>query len=901
VSEPLLQTKLTVPTPRPNLVSRPLLVKRITQAVEEGNKLTLISAPAGFGKTTLLSEWIQQLDMEIGDAAEAVAFAKVAWLSLDEADDDFSRWLAYFIAALQTIAPFIGDATMSLQQSPQPGSIESLCTILINEIVAIPKPFIFVFDDYHLIRDQAIHDAVAFLLERLPQNMHLVIATRADPPLPLSRLRARGQMLELREHQLRFTAEESGTFLNERMGFGLTDHAVTALKDRTEGWIAGLQLAALSLEERADKEQFVQTFSGSHRYVLDYLAEEVWNGQPGHIQSFLLRTAILNRMTGSLCDALTGQEDGQATLERLDAANLFTIPLDDERRWYRYHQLFVDLLKKRLKEREPELMVTLHQSASRWFEREGYSGDAIRHALAAADFARAATLIEEKAETALLRSEGTTLLRWVDTLPQALVEERPLLRLYYAWAQLMGGRPIDKINLHLPSAEDVASDILAGANVLRAFVAIMQGEVARSTELSRQALAQLPPESLFFRTLATWNLSIAILAEGDLEAGLQGLAEAVQLGKETGNIMTAVMSACALAEVKLEQGRLGAAEQSYQQALEMGQDRQGRPLPVAGMTLVGLGEIARERNDLEAASAYLAQAIERLHQWGEVGALDGHIAMARVQQASGDLDGANAEIAKATLLAQKLDATEMDDILVNAHRVRLALLRGESETAVRWAAQRGLSLEVALKQLEGKRRSFDRYPFRTAECINLARLLLKQGRFEKALAFLERLSNKMVEQGRHGVNLELLNLQALALHAQGKESEAIATLAQALTVAEPEGYARLFLDEGPAMVELLQLARARRIGRGYVSRLLEMVGEGGAVPQAGRSVLLDPLSAREREVLQLLATGLSNQEIAQKLFIAKSTVRSHIKSIYSKLDVHRRWDAIQLAQELDLI
>lgn len=901
MSETLLQTKLYVPTPRPNLVSRPRLLERIDHGIKAGYKLILISAPAGFGKTTLLSDWIQQKDKTGKQKAACSAPPKVIWLSLDEGDDDFSRWLAYFIAALQTIVPSIGDAALSLRQSPQPGSTDSLLAVLINEIVAIPDSFIFVLDDYHLIQDQAIHEAVTFLLERLPKNMRLVIVTRADPPLPLSRLRAQGQLLEFRENHLRFTAEESGVFLNEVMGFDLSNESLAAMENRTEGWIAGLQLAALSLRERPDKEHFVQSFSGSHRYVLDYLAEEVWNRQPSHIQSFLLSTAILKRMNGSLCDALTGRQDGQATLEHLDSANLFTIPLDDERRWYRYHQLFADLLQKRLTEQDPERATTLHQEASRWFEREGFSGEAIRHALAAADFVRAVTLIEDKGEAALLRSEGTTLLKWVDALPETLVEERPRLRLYYAWAHLMGGRPIEKIELLLPSAEDVAPDILAGVNVLRAFVAIMQGEVAQSTELSRQALAQLPPESRFFRTLAAWNLSIAVLADGDLEAGVQGLAEAVKMGQETGNIMTAVMSACALAEVQLVQGRLRAAEQSYLQALDMGRDSQGRPLPVAGMTLIGLGEIARERNELEAAAGYLAQGIERSRQWGEVSALDGHIALARLYQAEGDLAGADDEIAKAIQLAQKLDVTEMDDIMVNAHQVRLELLRGERRTAISWAAQRGLSLEVALWHLENKPQSFDSRRFRTAEYVNLARLLVNQTQYDGALALLERLSRRMAEHGLHGVLLEIFNLQALVLNALGKAPAAIAALSRALALAEPEGYARIFLDEGQSMLDLLQMASARRIGPDYVRRLLDMAGEKTAGPRTDGSILLDPLSEREREVLQLLTTGLSNLEIAQELFIAKSTVRSHIKSIYSKLDVHRRWDAIQRAQELGLL
>ena len=906
MSGDLLQTKLYVPRLRPSLIPRPHLISRLNQGLQPGCKLILISAPAGFGKTTLIVEWATALSRgtQIAESTTPYSTLRIphlCWLSLDEGDDDFSRWLAYFIAALQTIAPSIGDAALAMRQSLQPSSAEPLLTNLINEIAAIPESFLFVLDDYHLIQDQSIHDAVRFLLDHLPENMRLVIATRADPPLPLPRLRTRGQLVELRENHLRFAVEEAALFLNEVMGFDLTAEAVAALENRTEGWIAGLQLAALSLQEQSDKERFVETFTGSHRYVLDYLAEEVWNQQPTEVQSFLLQTAVLNRMTAPLCDALTGRDDGQATLEHLETANLFTQSLDNERCWYRYHQLFADLLRKRLQEQQPECITALHQQASAWLEQNGHVTEAIRHALAATDFEGAVRLIEDRAEAVLLRSEGTTLLKWVDALPEALVQERPFLRLYYAWALLMGGRPVDLVESMLPDGETVAEDVKAGANALRAFIAIMQGQVQRSADLSRHALSHLPQESLFFRSLAAWTVSFAHLAEGDLMGGLLALEEAVRLGRETGNIMTAVMALCGLAELQMTQGKLHTVAETYQQALELGRDRRGRPLPIAGMALIGLGELARERNDLETAVDYLSQGIERAGQWGEVGALDGHIGLARVKQAQGDLTGADAEIAQAVQLARKFDATDIDDNLVHAHRVRLSLLRGDGDTAVRWAALRGLNLEAALAGLESDIQTFDSRRFRTAEYLNLARLLIYQAQHDEALTLLERLTQRVGQHGRNGVLIEIYNIQTLALYAQGQESEAIAVLSRALALAEPEAFARIFLDEGAVMLHLLQVAAAREIAPDYVCRLLAMVGEDTAVAPATSPLLLEPLSEREREVLQLLTTGLTNPEIAQELFIATSTVRSHVKSIYSKLNVHRRWDAVQRAQELGLI
>jgi len=898
----LLTTKLYTPRIQKGVVPRRHLIERLDQGLQRGHILTLISAPAGFGKTTLLSAWLK----ENGRAT--------AWLSLDADDNDQARWLTYFIAALQEIEPAIGESALLRLQSPRPGSTSQMLTALINEIDTIAEPFIVVLDDYHLIHDSHVHEAVTFLLDHASAKMHLVIATRADPPLPLPRLRVGRLVTELRESNLRFTDDEMTAFLNEIKGFDLAASDIEALAQRTEGWIAGLQLAALSLQESANRQKFIQSFTGSHRYVLDYLAEEVLDHQPPQIQQFLMKTAVLDRMCASLCEVLTPQspvhnqqssvespQSSQAILEHLEASNLFTLPLDDERHWYRYHHLFVDLLRKRLQERMPEQIGMLHQQASLWFEENDDVGAAIQHALAGDDAERAVQLIENNAESVLLRSEGTTLVRWVDALPPVLVRERPFLQLYYAWTLLLSGRPIDEVDVHLPEEIHAKTPIVAGANAIRAFVAMSKGAILDSYNLSKHALDYLPQESLFFRSLATWIFSIMLLAKGDLETGMQALEDAVKLGRKTGNIMTAVMAKCIIGELQMARGSLNDAVVTYQEALAWGTDSRKRPLPIAGMALVGLGDIARERNDLEQATQLVNEGIKLCQLWGEVGAMDGFIAMARVKQAQGDVAEAFVQLDHALELARKFDASELDDRLVEAHQARMALMSGDVETAVRWADHRDMTIDQILAQLKNRNvpETYHDNRFRTLEILTFCRLLIQQNKSDDAIIVLTAFQKWVSQMMRTGMLLELLNLKALAYHAQQNQTKAVAAISQVLKVAQPERFKRLLLDEGPPMWQLIKDAAARGVASDYVQELLDVVGE--TAVSFHPTPLLDPLSDRELDVLRLLATGLSAPEIAAQLIIAKSTVRSHVKSIYSKLGVHRKWDAVQRATELSLL
>jgi LuxR family maltose regulon positive regulatory protein len=705
----LLMTKLYMPPSRPELVPRPRLMQQLDQGVQR--RLTLISAPAGFGKTTLVSAWIRETGIP------------AAWLSLDAEENDPARFLTYLVAALQSVDEALGQGLTDSLQSSQPPVKEDLLTTLINQIAALPYRLVLVLDDYHLITAAAVHEAVAFLLEHLPPQMHLVITTRADPPLPIARLRGRGQLTELRQTDLRFSLEEAAIFLEQVTSLELSAEDVAALTSRTEGWISGLQMAALALQSAVSTEapdalqisSLVQAFTGSDRHVLDYLVEEVLQRQPEQVQTFLLQTAMLKRLTGRLCDAILDEpagepglapeaardpllqapSPGQRILHQLEAANLFIVPLDNERQWYRYHRLFADLLHKRLQQFQPDRVPVLHRRASAWFEENGWPSEAIHHALAAGDLDHAADLIEQVAEVTLNRAELATFLNWVDALPNELVLDRPSLALYHAWALMWSGQPLELVESRLQDLDKDATTPATKVATLRSFLATWQGQLTRASELAEEALEQLPEDESFLRTLATWNLGIAHLMRGDMDTGTQILDKLARIGQRAGNAMAAVSALSHLAELQMSQADLNGARGLFEQALALAQDRQGRRLPIAGMPLIGLGELHREWNDFETAGRYLTEGMELVKSWGEFAALDGYIALARLRQAQNDPEGANAALHMARQIAVQFDLTELDDLLVAMHQVRLWILQGDLQPAVHWLQQRGFRLEQA--------------------------------------------------------------------------------------------------------------------------------------------------------------------------------------------------------------
>ena len=910
---PLLKTKLHIPSLRPERVSRPRLIERLNEGLSPGCKLTLLSAPAGFGKTTLLSEW----------AADCAW--PVVWLSLDERDNDPLRFLAYLVAAVQTHCRDVGQSVVAAVQSAQALSIEALLTGWINELATLAEPLVLVLDDYHLIAgdavaSQAVHDGVGFLLDHLPQQVHLVIASRANPPLPLARLRARAQLVELRQSDLRFTSEEAATFLNEMMGLALSAQDVAVLTKRAEGWIAGLQMAALATQGQEDPSAFIRAFTGSDRYILDYLVEEVLERQPKDVQVWLLHTSILDRMTAPLCDAVaadalsSGQGQGQAMLERLEQANLFIVPLDNERQWYRYHRLFADLMRQRLHRLFPDQVPNLHHRASKWHERHGLMAEAIHHAMLASDRARAAELVEHAAEATLMSSQVGTLLNWIEGLPEETVRARPALSIWHAWALLWAGFPLQDVETCLAYVDE-KSDLTRGhVAALRGVIAVFQGQFGQAAELCHQALDALPQEDTFLCSTLNWIVIACERASKDRAGSDRALEEIIRVGEKSGHTMVAVQAICHLARRMAHRGQLVKASALYRQALELGTLPSGSRLPIVSEALVGLGRLSYEWNDLERAAHHLETSVELSQQWSEIAAFGAYTMLVQVRQAQGDVEGARSAVQKAQWIAAKTEALKGDDLLAALAQARLEVAEGNLVPALRWAQERGLLDQRALVQRERtgsgqhvtlcepkETNDFCAHVHKYEQLV-LARLLVAQDRPQEALSLLDPLLRSMSEIGRVDLTIEIQILRALAVQRQGDTGAALTALDAALSLAKPGGFVRIFLDEGQPMAHLLYEALTRGITPEYAGKLLAAFPpqEPTTLPD-GATPLIEPLSARELEVLQLIAQGLSNKEIAQKLFLSLATVKWHASNIYGKLAVSNRTQAVAQARALGIL
>jgi len=880
MAAPLLTTKLYIPPVRPGLVSRPRLIERLNAGLHR--KLTLVSAPAGFGKTTLLSEWARGSEWP------------VAWVSLDKGDSDPARFWAYFVAALQTVQADVGEAALAAFQSPQPPLIESLLATLINQIATIPDPLVLVLDDYHVIEAQPIHSALAFLLDHLPPQMHLVIATRADPPLPLSRLRGRGAMIEIRADDLRFTPDEAATFLNQVMGLGLSADDVAALESRTEGWIVGLQLAALSMQGRKDITGFIAAFTGSHRYILDYLLEEVFQQQPADVQDFLLKTSILDRFAAPLCDAITKRDDSRQVLLGLEQANLFTVPLDESRQWYRYHRLFADLLRHRLDMVCGSKQVALlHARASQWYEAEGFPADAVHHALAGRDWAGAATLILSVGETMLTRGEITTLLGWLQALPDEVVRARPQLCLNFSWALILTGQ-LDAAESCLAQAEQAVQEdaaFLGEIVAAQAYIARTRGDDRRTIELSQQALTLLPQDNLSSRSIVALNLGLAHWHRGHLAEAERALTEAEHAAQQSGNSHVRLIALGVLGPIQAAQGKLHQAAVLCRQAIQL-----GKRSPAIAPTHLEFSALLYEWNDLEAAADHLRRGIELTQRSGNLEVQTGGYRMlALLKQAQGDASAALAALQEAHQLARDHDVTPFVHARNAACHAQIALAQDDVATAVHWA-----------EQVTEDADAFPLYPFL---CLTPARLLLAQNEKAAAAEQLEALYETAVGAGWQFGVVEVRVLQALAAPTP---TAALAFLADALALAQPEGYVRTFVDKGEPLAALLREAASQGIAPDYVAKLLaEFEAEAQArrrprkapAPSAPPPAqpLIEPLSERELEVLQLLVEGQTYHEIAQALYVSVNTVKTHLKNIYGKLGVHNRREATALAKKLDLV
>jgi LuxR family maltose regulon positive regulatory protein len=795
----------------------------------------------------------------------------------------------------------LGHDALRLLQAPQPPAAQVVLTALLNEVAALPHQIILVLDDYHRISEPAIHQGLTFLLEHQPSNLHLVIATRADPHLPTYRLRARGQLTELRSADLRFTADEAAAFLNAAMGLDLAREEVEALEARTEGWIVGLHLAALSLRGRADAREFIAAFSGGHHYVLEYLTQEIVRRQPEPVQRFLMQTSILDRLCGPLCDALTGESDGAATLAHLRQRNLFILALDDEHHWYRYHYLFADLLGNLLREKRPaEHIRALHLRASDWYDRNGLTAGAVRHALVAPDYERTANLIERHSLAMVSRGELTTLLRWIDALPRDVAHSRPWLCVHQAWPLTLAGKaaaaePLlqqieEQVSLEGATAED--REILGHVATMRAMLAMMHNDMSRAVELARDGDELLPPDNLIPRNIVPSIRAIAHYAGGELEQAGQALAEELAFGRATGNLWTLVRTFCDLADLEIVRGQLQKAADLCRQALQEAEARGARRFGMVGYALVKLAETLYEQNDLAVARAQAQEGIRLMQGWQQpYEMVIGYTALVTILQAQDDAGGALEALQKAETIRTQHPHYRRLDSFVHRCRVHLCLAQDGPEEAARRAAEVRLGETGPILHRE-------------QEQVILARLLVARHAWAEARSLLARLAAEAEAGGRLGHLIEILALQAL-VHQAGRDTDrALVALEKALALGEPEGYARLFVALGAPLVPLLQQTAARGTAPGYVRRLLAALGAGEVeIPAApgGTPSLVEPLTEREREVLQLIAEGCSNREIAAALTITLNTVKKHASNVYGKLGVDSRTQAALRAQELGLL
>ncbi|MCL4395572.1 MAG: LuxR C-terminal-related transcriptional regulator [Chloroflexi bacterium] len=862
MSSQILQTKLNIPPVRPDRVARPRLLAKLNEGLER--PLTLISAPPGFGKTTLAAEWLEQQPLPAG------------WYSLDARDNDLARFLAYLITALETIQVGVGRELLVHLRSRRQPPIESLLTALSNGIAAATGDFVLVLDDYHVVEQQSIHQALTFLLDQPPSRMHLVIASRADPPLPLARWRARGQLTELRTLDLRFSNDEAAAFLDRRAGLRLTAEQVAALDAGAEGWVAGLQLAALSMQGRQDVDGFIKAFTGSHHFILDYMGEEVLQRQSPQVQTFLLQTCILDQMCAALCDDVTGRGDSTLVLEQLERANLFLIPLDDDRQWYRYHHLFADLLRNRLQQALPGQSPALHRKASLWYERNGFVNEAVEHALAASDFERVPRLIDRAAPSLFVRSEDATFRAWLAAVPDEVVRAHPSLMVWQS-AALAGAGSFEQAEARLAGVDDTQLEPLARgvAALMRATVALLRSDLAHAVETSREVFA---------------TIGVSVATPDDPQA-------------EYGNLVT-WWFALMLGEAQLASGKLHDAGATYRRAFEIAETATlfGPWVIFVGFVHIRIADLDYEWNELDEAARHVQLGLDicRKEKNGEFASY-ALITLAQIKQARGDSAGATETSDQALALGRGRNvAVELRLLL--SRQVKILLLQNRIEDAFQVAREIPMSDDVTW------------YRKASAATLAHASVLIAKGEFDPAARSLEALCSRVEKEGETGALIECLALLALARQGLGDARQAAAALTRALELGESEGFIRTFADLGEAMRRQIADYRAQieKDGTsaqlaGYLTRLLAAFP--GAPAERSRppleakagSDLVEPLSEREIAVLRLIADGLSNQEIADRLVVALSTVKTHINNIYGKLGAGNRTQALARAREHNLL
>lgn len=888
----LVQTKLFIPPVQPRWLHRPRLVEMLNAGAQL--PFTLVSAPPGYGKTSLLSEWVTHA---------ARNRLPVAWLSLDGRDNDLTRFCHYLAGALGSI--HLEVTCQGIPVSENLGDdMELWLTALINQIANVSGDFVLVLDDYQMITNPALHAAVAYLIERSPQQMHLVIASRVEPPLPLAQLRARGQMAEIKASHLRFNGEEIGRFFGEVVGLDLDESSLGMLEERTEGWIASLQLAALALQGRKDPAAFIRSFSGSHPFVMDYLAEQVLDQQPEEVRRFLLLTSVLDRLNAPLCEALTGERGAQRILQRLEKENLFLVALDDERAWYRYQRLFAHFLSERLRQADPQLWLDLHHRAAEWYERNGFTSDAVNHALAIGNATQALDLIEKIGETIWKRGEMARLDGWLREVPDEMIASRPRLCIYHAWILNISGeykwveQRLQAVEAWLAQA-DIEPE--AEVNLVRgmlaatqAIIAIMEADLQRTLELCKQACERLPEENGVWRSVVARNLGNAHLIQGDLQTAEQDFLEAFRLSQSAGNVYMAIVSLYELACLYVIQGQLFKAESALQRGFRLADERNAAQLPIVATLYIEMGELLLQWNQGEEASHFAQRGYQLARQGRSLGMqLCSLSLIAATARARGDSERAGWALAQMDLFALEGRAPSFITQHDALSRLRLSRVNDITNDATTDLAI-GVMHEVRL--------------------ICKARELLRAGQVQMAATLLARLRSSAESGGRLGRLIEIQVLQAMAYQMQGNTRRALGVLESALLHSQNQGYQRVYLDEGPLMCTLLSTLsrKPHRVDPGYLERLLRGFSPASLAPQAeARHALrqepmhgatpLEPLSDRELQVLRLIAAGLSNKEAAQELIMAQSTVQWHTKNIYRKLNVNSRTQASLRARQLGIL
>lgn len=952
-SIPLIKTKLLVPELRPGFVHRP----RLTAILDKGmlHPLTLVSAPAGFGKTTLLAEWASQRR------------APLAWLTVGPEDNDVLRFYVYLIGALRSLHPQVGEETLSLLQNNRPETLEAGLTFLINDLSTVEEEFVLVLDEFHHIQEPSVYRSLRFLLGHLPPALNLMIATRSDLPFSYTRLRAKGDLVEIRADDLRFTKAEIAEFLKGTMHMEVAERELEILEEHTEGWITGLQLAAISLRSQPDIPGFLARAPGNAQLVMDFLLDEVFRQQPQEVQQFLLRTSILETICAPLSEAVMQAEKagpGKAMLERLDRENLFMIALDEGRQWFRYHPIFSSFLRYQLDQTKREEISELHRRASSWYAGYGDLEAAIKHALWAGDNEGAADLIEDNFDRLLQEGLVLTLAKWIRNLPDMIGETRPHLCLAVAWSYL-STLDLDRAKYWAEAAAAQAqkqiaagavpgapagretrkqSELLGQAAVYRALLATLQGNSQLTLKFMREALDSLPEEDLFWRSFVIFDQAILHFLSGDTPQTVRSLMEAIQAAGRSGNLFLKTVATCQLGEVQAIQGQLSRALSTYQQVAPIAKDPHGAPLPLAGTIYMGVGEILRERNQFSEAEASLELGIKLSRLWIPPGAIDGYISLARLRNSLGDQAGARRLLAKAGRLAELTEASDWDDMLVALQTTRLLLQQNDLPSAIQYAHLQGL-LNDQHEVVIVERPAFLGEQLKILQARFWLAFGLQEGpgastslAGSSALYLARAVENLhslrcQVESGQHfGYLIEMLVLLALAEQGLGNLPEAYEALRQAFVLAETEGYIRIFVDEGAPMRSLLAGFRAqsrweeKQRWQAYLDQLAaawgppepgaEAVGAAfieGDLPTTPKAIhptppamvdrqdLIEPLTRREEEVLRLIASGHSNREIALRLCIELNTVKRHASNVYAKLGVKKRTQAVTLARRLGIL